>query len=251
MITPPDCYKRYHSARQRFLKAILANFFQRELPKLFGPTLRDRIADEIVKLITKTMPTREHVQPGQMVWNAVDVRTRADSPNRRFVPVILTMVNEEDAHELASGTKMSDIAQRAIARITHEAFQQGALLSTRDIGLLTWRGTSQISKLRKAYEEKHQTTLPHTGNLHDMGTCITHKKIIIRKAIVERKDPLKVAAETNHSLKAVERYLKDFQRVKTCYLKTPEVDFISQATGITKHVVNQYIAIIKETQNNP
>lgn len=250
MITPPDCFKKFNSARQRFLKATLINFFQRELPKLFGPTLREKLADEIAKLITQTMPAKEHVKPGQMVWNALDVRTRADSPNRRLVPVILTIVNEDDAQKLANGTKMNEIAQGAIARITQEAFQQGALLSMRDIGLFTWHLPPAISELRKKYEEKHKATLPHTGNLHDMGTCITHKKIIIRKAVLEKKDPVKVAAETKHSLKAVERYLKDFRRVETCYNKTKELEFISQATGIAKHVVKQYTEIINELQQN-
>ena len=250
MITPPDCYKKFNSARQRFLRATLVNFFERELPHLWGPTLREKLADEIVTLIAKMMPAKEHVKPGQIVWNALDVRTRGDSPNRRFVPVILTIINDEDASKLATGTKMNEIAQAAIARITHEAFAQGGILSMRDIGLLTWRCNSEISKLRKAHEEKHQTTLPHTGNLHDMGTCITHKNIIVRKAVLEKKDPVQVAAETNHSLRAVERYLKDFRRVETCYNKTKELDFISQATGMTKHLIKQYIKIIEEIKNN-
>jgi hypothetical protein len=51
MIKPPDCYKHYNSAKQRFLKGLLINFFDRELPKLFGPTLRQKLADEIIKLV--------------------------------------------------------------------------------------------------------------------------------------------------------------------------------------------------------
>jgi hypothetical protein len=166
------------------------------------------------------------------------------------VPVILTIINDEDAYKLANGTKMNEIAQSAIARITQEAFAQGGVLSMRDIGLLTWHKIQDISKLRKDYEEKHQTTVPHTGNLHDMGTCVTHKNIIVRKAVLEKKDPVRVAAETHHSLQAVERYLKDFRRVETCYNKTKELDFISQATGMTKHLIKQYIKIIDEMQNN-
>jgi Protein of unknown function (DUF1670) len=250
MITPPDCYKKFNSARQRFLRATLVNFFERELPHLWGPTLREKLADEIVTLIAKVMPAKHHVKPGQIVWNALDVRTRGDSPNRRFVPVILTIINDEEANKLATGTKMNEIAQEAIARITREAFAQGGVLSMRDIGLLTWHKIQDISKLRKEYEEKHRTTVPHTGNLHDMGTCITHKNIIVRKAVLEKKDPVKVAAETNHSLQAVERYLKDFRRVETCYNKAKELDFISQATGMTKHLIKQYIKIIDEMKNN-
>jgi hypothetical protein len=246
MIKPPTCFKHYNSAKQRFLNGLLINFFERELPKLFGPTLRQKLADEIVNLITTAMPEKEHVQPGQIVWNAIDLRTRSDSPQRRFIPVILTMINEDDCRKLAKGTKMTEIASNAIARICREAYQQGALLSMRDIGLMIWRDPSQLTLRRKVYEAKHQTALPHIGSLHDMGSCITHKVTIVRKAVLEKKDPTKIAKETNHTLRAVENYLKDFHRVETCYLANPDLDFISQATGIAKHVVKQYINIIHD-----
>ena len=85
MIKPPDCFKHYHSAKQRFLKGLLLNFFDRELPKLFGPTLRQKLADEIIKLVVTAMPEKEHVQPGQIVWNAIDLRTRSASTRRAAI----------------------------------------------------------------------------------------------------------------------------------------------------------------------
>jgi len=250
MITPPSYYKLNNSAKQRFLKGVLINFFERELPKLFGPTLREKLADELVKLISQVMPEKEHVKPGQIVWNSVDISTRSDSPNRRFVPVILTLINEEDCKKLAKGTKMTEIAENAIARICYEAYDQRAPLSMRDIGLFSWRANAAISIKRQAYEEKHKVTLPHIGSLHDMGTCVTHKTTIIRKAVLEKKDPTKVAEETNHTLKSVEHYLKDYRRVEMCYKINQDVVFISQATGIAKHVVKEYIKIIQQMKKN-
>ena len=90
------------------------------------------------------MPLKEHLKPGQIVWNAVSINTRADWANVRFVPVVLTMINEHDIEQLASGVRMSEIAKQGIARITKEAYDQGALLSMRDIGLLTWRYSGAI-----------------------------------------------------------------------------------------------------------
>jgi hypothetical protein len=246
MIKPPQAQKHYGSAKQRFLRGILLNFFQREFTKLFGPLMREKIVDELVKLIASAMPDKEHVKPGQIVWNAIDINTRSDSPKRRFVPVILTLISDEDCQQLANGTKISTIAENAVARICREAKQQGALLSMRDIGLFSWRQNAAISTIRKSFEEKNETTLPHIGNLHDMGTCISHKAIIVRKAILEKKDPTKVALETNHTLKAVERYLKDYKRVNLCYQNNQNINFISQATAIAKHVVTEYVNIIQQ-----
>lgn len=251
MIAPDIHSRKYNSAKQRFLKQLIINFFTKEMPKLFGPSLRGLLADELVKLVSKAMPEKEHLKPGQMVWNAVDQRTRPDSPKRRFVPVILTLIDEQDVDQLANGAKMTEIAENAIARITKEAHQQGALLSMRDIGLFSWRAGTDISKKRKAYEKRQNVTLPHTGSLQDMGTCLSHKAAIIRKIILEKKDPVQVASETNHSLRAVEHYAKDYRRIQTCYKFNQDFDFISQATGLSNHVIKQYIEIIQQHPNSP
>ena len=250
MIIPSNNHKHYHSAKQRFLKSLIINFFRTELPKLFGPQLREKLGDEIIKLISKAMPEKNNVKPGQVVWTAIDKTTRPDSPNRKFVSVILTLVDENDVEQLAKGAKKRDVAENAIARITKEAYQQGALLSMRDIGLLSWRADSYVSIMRKAYEKREDTTLPHTGSLQDMGSCITHKTTIVRKIIVDKKDPIQVAGETNHTLRAVENYIKDFRRVQTCYTQKTDIEFISQATGMTKNLIQQYIKIISTIKNN-
>jgi hypothetical protein len=245
MILSPDHQKRFQSARERFLRPALCRFFENEFPKSFGPIIRDQLVTELIRLIDALFVPTESLVPGQALWCAIDKRTRADRPNRRTVPVVITLIDAHDCIKLSEGTPMTRIAEDSIARITKEAFAQGGLLSMRDIGLLTWRFGGTISQYRKRYEEREQVTLPHPGSLQDMGSCISHKMIIIKKSIVEKKDPRTVARETNHSLSAVERYLNDFRRVRLCYEKEQAVEFIAVTTGIAKFVVIQYIEIIK------
>jgi hypothetical protein len=249
MIKAPDCLKRFHSAKARFLEGALNTFFKREFPKLLGPILRRKLVEELMKLLKDLLPLKEHIKPGQIVWNAVSTKTRADSPNVRFVPVTLTMINEQDIQQLADGVPMTKIAKQSIARITKEAYAQGALLSMRDIGLLTWRHGNAISKYRKQYEKEQNVTLPHTGSLQDMGSCVTHKSTIIKKITIDKKDPLVVAQETNHSIGAVDRYIKDFNRVRLCYQDGKDQEFISLATGLKKFVVNEYVKLIENKLN--
>ena len=250
MITQPICVKHYSSAKQRFFKPIIAAFFHNEFPKLFGPLMRDKIADELIVLFERNSRDITTLKPGQILWNALDKNTRGDSPNRRFVSVVLSMVTLDDISELTKGVKPSVIAKNAIARIIKEAYQQGGILSTRDIALLTLRGVANTSRLRLSYEKEHDVILPHTGALHDMGSTVTHKVAIVHKVIVEKKDPAFVARECSHSQRAVDHYLKDYNRVKTVYEHNQDTTFIHQVTGIAKHVVNQYINIIQE-QNVP
>ena len=80
-----------------------------------------------------------------------------------------------------------------------------------------------------------------------MGSTVTHKALAVRKVVAEGKDPAKVAQEINHSQRAVDHYVSDYHRVKTLYDLKPDPDFIHQATNIAKHVVHQYIELIKSS----
>jgi hypothetical protein len=248
MIAQPQAQKHFGSARKRFLQSSIESFLDREFPRTFGTIIRHKMAERIVDLVDKQLPSKDYLRPGQCVWNAVSINTRPDSPNCCLIPVILTIVDSSDVEQLASGMPMSVIAQQSVARICREAFEQGALLSMRDIGLLVWRTNGSISVIRKQWEADQQTTLPHVGTIQDFGTCISHKTTIIRKVVYEGKDPRRAADETKHSQRAVDRYLKDFHRVKTCYEHMPDIEFITRTTGLSKHLIKQYINIIKENE---
>lgn len=250
MIPQPQAQKHFASARRRFLQASIERFLDTEFPRTFGPVIRQKMAEKIVELVDRQLPAKDYLRPGQCVWNAVSIRTRPDSPRCQLIPVILTLVDGSDIEELARGTRMPRIAQKAIARITQEAYQQGALLSMRDIGLLVWRTNARITNLRQAWENHQQTPLPHPGNLQDFGTCISHKTTIIRKVVYEGKDPRRVSDETKHTQQAVDRYLKDFYRVRTCYQHNPDIDFITRTTGLSKYLVNQYVDIMAKNDKN-
>jgi hypothetical protein len=142
------------------------------------------------------------------------------------------------------GTSVTNTRKNVMARMIREAFQQGAVLSTRDLSLLLVSNAAYLSQLRIEYEKEHKTILPHTGVIHDMGTTLTHKRIIIYKHVVEKKDPSIVARETNHSQLAVDKYLKDFNRVKTLVNDNKDINFIHHTTNIARQVIKQYLQII-------
>src|SRR5665647_189453 len=183
MLQQPNAYHRYHSAHDRFIKPIIEDFFSKEFPNTFGPNIRSTIADELLAIFSSNNRDIQTIKPGQILWNALHKDTRADSRNRKLVPVVLTIVADEDISNLEKQKTIPENRQNVIARITQEAYDQGALLSMRDIGLLLTVSVEAISVNRKEYEEKHSCILPHTGNLHDMGSCITHKYQIVYKYV--------------------------------------------------------------------
>jgi hypothetical protein len=246
MLRKPETYHKYHSAHNRFIKPIIEDFFSKEFPNTFGPNIRSTIAEELMAIFNSNNREIQTIKPGQILWNAVHKDTRADSHNRKFVPVVLTIVADEDISNLENKKAISENRQRIIARITQEAYVQGALLSMRDIALLLATDDSSITRIRQKYELKNSCSLPQTGTLHDMGSCITHKYQIVFKYVVEKKDPIIIAKETNHTLRAVDHYLKDFNRVKLLYQDSKPPQYIKAATALPIHVIKQYVDIINQ-----
>jgi hypothetical protein len=244
MIPKTSSVKHYSSAHDRFLKPAIVNFFEREFSGMFGPVVRENIADALIILFNSLCPESSRVKPGQIIWNALDKRTRADSPKRRYQPITLSLVTDDEVSLFEKGTPISTIKKNVIARMISEAYKQGAVLSTRDLSLLLVSSSPYLSSLRIEYEKEHKAILPHTGVIHDMGTTLTHKRIIIYKHVVEKKDPSIVARETNHSQPSVDKYIKDFNRVKTLVNDNKDINFIHHTTNIARPVIKQYLQII-------
>lgn len=246
MLSTSSASKHYRSAHKRFLKQVIENFFKTEFSKSFGPSVRSFIADELIKIFQQNNRDINFLKPGQVLWNAVHKDTKSGAHNMKLVPVILTLVSEDDISKLENGLKITQHRQNVVARILKEAYSQDALLSMRDVSLLLAINDTVATNTRRMYEEKHQIQLPHPGNLQDMGTCITHKYQIIYKCVVEKKDPVIVARETNHTMMAVDRYLKDYNRVKTLYLDDKDENYIHLVTKLSLNLIAQYISIIKQ-----
>ena len=244
MIPKSASVTRYGSALDRFLKPAIVNFFEREFSGMFGPIVRENIAGALVDLFNSLCPETSRLKPGQLVWTALDQKTRADSPRKRLKPIVLSLITQDEISRFIKNESIIKIRQSVMARMFKEAYEQGAVLSTRDMSLLLVSHAPDLSHLRINYEDENKTILPHTGNIHDVGTTVSHKKIIIYKHVVEKKDPLAVAKETKHSQKAVDRYLKDFYRVKTLVDDNKDLNFIHQTTNLSKPLINQYMQII-------
>ena len=244
MIRQPDGIRKYRTANDRFLKPAIVNFFALEFSGMFGPVIRENIADALIELFEKNAPPTERLKHGQLLWNALDKNTRADSPDRKYVPVTLSLVATEDIALFEKEKPVKFVRKQIIARIIKEAYQQGGVLSMRDISLIMANRSDVISSLRIEYETENKTVLPHTGVIHDMGSTLTHKVQIVYKHVVEKKPTNVVALETNHSQKAVDHYINDYHRIKTLVDDNKDINFIHLATNIAIPVIKQYQAII-------
>jgi len=239
----------YGSARRRFLVPLVARLLERELTRT-GPELSRMLATRIADLFEAVCPGAETVKPGQLVWMALDQATRAGSGNETLRPVVLTLVDEKEAQGMAGGEGIRKIRGEAVVRMFEEAYRQGAVLSTRDIAMILHANASVASQARIKAEEELGRPLPHTGALHDIGTTISHKVAIVRKAVCEGMDPAHVARATRHSQESVDRYLKAFYRIQMLFDLNRDPAFISGATGMSERLVAEYIKILESMDHN-
>ncbi|MCK5537518.1 MAG: DUF1670 domain-containing protein [Bacteroidales bacterium] len=100
MIIRSDASHHYSSAHKRFIKPCIERFFETELPKTFGPNLRSVIAEKLLDIFYANNVDAKTLKSGQVLWNAVDKNTRVDAVNMKTIPVILTLVNNEDINRL-------------------------------------------------------------------------------------------------------------------------------------------------------
>jgi len=249
MICKSNSVKKYRSAHDRFLKPMIANFLVHEL-RYLGPITAANVADELIRIFEENVPQKNRLKHGQMLWNALDKNTRGDAKNRKYKTVVLSVVTDEDVVLYEQKKSIKEIRKQVIARIMREAYQQGGILSTRDVGLILATDASVISQARIDYETEHQTVLPHPGVLHDMGSTITHKRMIVHKYVAEKKATNIIALETNHSQQAVDHYIRDYNRVKILLDDHKDLEFIHLATKIAKPVISQYQAIFNQYIKN-
>ena len=235
----------YRSAHDRFLKPMIVNFLVHEL-RYLGPVTAANVADELMRIFEENVPQKDKLKHGQMLWNALDKNTRGDSKNRKYKPVVLSVVTDDDVDLFEQNKPIREIRKQIIARIFKEAYQQGGILSTRDVSLILAQSAPVISMARVEYETEHQTVLPHPGVLHDMGSTITHKKMIVHKYVAEKKATNIIALETNHSQRAVDHYIRDYNRVKILLDDQKDLEFIHLTTKIAKPVIAQYQTIFNQ-----
>jgi len=87
----------------------------------------------------------------------------------RQVPVVITVVNQDDIADLRANVKWTEVLKRALVRAAHDAYAQGSVLTCTDWSVLFHHDHSRVAELIRAYEEQTGEVVPRRGNLHDLG----------------------------------------------------------------------------------
>jgi hypothetical protein len=248
MSTRPDFVrKKFGPLREKTLRNALAHRIAKEFPRIGGPRICKLCADMILEVIFKHMRPQDHVAHGQALWMAVSVDGppghRQKIADTDLVPVLLELSTAEDVDQRIERLPVPQRLLRKALRLCRQAHQQGGLLSNCDLAELLNTDDSRIAGVLAEHERRTNTLVPRRATLHDVGTGLTHKRIICWKRYAEGKEPHIVARETYHSLESVDRYLGQYDRVRHCRLQglTPEQTAHTLGCGLA--LVREYLAI--------
>jgi hypothetical protein len=241
----------YAPSQAKTFPAVLAQWLAREFPHLGGPKVRELFVTELLRLVEQYYPPRDRLRPGQTLWWAVD---KTDYPHdhhpmteTRLVPVVLTLITLDDIRALVQGATRTQVSEQIVVRLHREADAQGGVLSEIDTALLLAYTPGHIGDLIGAYEKRTREVVPRRGTVHDLGPTLTHKTVIARKVLQERKSTAQVARETNHTPESVDRYLLDLMRCYICLKRSQQtLEQTAFATGMSLPLVKEYAALIDE-----
>jgi hypothetical protein len=230
---------------EKSLRHMLCHGFLHDYGFSSGRMVVPAIVDDILRLVAAYYGDAR--PPEQIVYTAAHAeatfrggRRIADTP---LQPVHLTMIADDDIANYAEGTALLLTAR--LVRWIYEAYDQGALLTTADLALLSGHSPRTVERHLCRHELTTKTLLPLRGTIHDCSPKLTHKRQIIQRYLAGEL-PTEIARHTHHSIEAVERYLRDFELVRALADRF-DAEQISHLIGRGIRVIQQHLDLLNQT----
>lgn len=183
-------------------------------------------------------------QPGQLVWRAIDATEPPGKPLKEciFREVLLTYHNLSDDRKVRSDYGLSKMRQQQILRMTSEAADQNTYLTQEDLATILGVDIKTIRKDIKKCQDDNDILVPTRGNKMDIGPGVTHREKAVEKFICGI-NPVDIARDMQHSLRAIERYTHTFSRAIYCHKETQNTTKTAMVVGISISLLNKYLSL--------
>lgn len=168
----------------------------------------------------------------------------------RKITVRLKLIDFSTDIQALADYGLAGLRRHRLARITRQAYDQGALLSYEDLAMILT--TSPATVKRDIYFLRQQGMFIMTrGMKHDMGPGLSHKTIIL-DLYFKNYTFSEIELKTNHSEKSVKRYLADFVQVATLYKQKFSHNQIRIIAKKSDRIIREYIQLYQtyEKQDN-
>lgn len=218
---------------------------QAEYKFLGGERVQDMFVDDLMNIYKQYHHDPWTLNVGQIMWFAVAIDEKPGPAKKlcdtRIVPVILSVIHDEDNKFRENGYSPKEIRKMRIVRLLKEAYAQGGVLSQGEVAIIIGTSAGTISKEIRDYQNETGEILPYRGTIHDLGRTLTHKKVIVSLFLQNIPTP-DIARRTSHTEEACDRYIKSFKRVQML-AKTMNALEISRVLEMSESLVKEYLEL--------
>jgi len=220
------------------------NQLKQEFIQGFGypPRIAEALVNTVIEHIRSNYPGEQ--RDGQVIYRAVAKEEPAGKPLREctLVSVKLTLFAKEDRKVLKEKGLIT-LRRRKIIRISHEALDQGGLLTQEDLAELLMTSARTV-RYDIAALKKEGITVPTRGYYRDIGRGPSHKVTIVGMWL-KGYEYSEIELKTHHSPASIQNYIENFKKV--VHLKDKmKLEDIRQVTGMSERLIKEYIELSKE-----
>lgn len=208
----------------------------------YPPRIAEALVGTVIEHIQANYPDEQ--RDGQVIYRAVAKEEPAGKPltDCRLISVKLTLFARGDRKVLKEEGLIA-LRRYRIIRMSHEALDQGGLLTQEDLAeLLTTSPRtvrSDIANLRK-----EGVSVPTRGYYRDIGRGPSHKAVIVGLWL-KGYEYSEIEVRTHHSPASIQNYIENFRKVS--YLKDKmKIEDIRQVTGLSERLISEYLDLYAE-----
>jgi hypothetical protein len=238
----------YASIGKRTFESALVHLLETEYGLLGGRRILQLLAEDVAEFY----PATERASSGTLLWTCTaddggKARPGKRAEDYRTVTVQLPLVTPAEVQDRLEQrpTRAKERETQRAARLVQAAAEQGGLLTIAELSVILNKGYDVTRTCLQDWMAETGELLPLKGYQMDQGASPTHKTQIVR-LYEQGLEPPDVARVSGHSLKSVERYLKDYERVKLLVQRGMSVPEISSLTGRGQSVILEYVEVIRE-----
>ena len=185
---------------------------------------------------------------GEIAYEAVAAEEPAGKHIRltRKVTVRLKLIDFNTDLEALVNYGLAGLRRHRLARLSRQAYDQGALLSYEDIAMLLTTSPATVKRDVQHLRRQGQFIMTR-GTKHDMGPGLSHKTTIL-DLYFKGYTFSEIEKKTNHSETSVKRYLADFLQVATLWRQDFSQNQIRLIAKKSDRLVREYIQLYQTYQ---
>lgn len=180
---------------------------------------------------------------GEIAYEAVSALEPAGKHIRiaKKITVRLKLIDLNTDLDALANFGLAGIRRHRLARITRQAYDQGALLSYEDLAMILTTSPSTVRRDVQLLRRQGMFVMTR-GTKHDMGPGLSHKTIIL-DLYFNGYTFSEIEQKTNHSENSVKRYLADFMQVASLYKQKFSHQQIRLISKKSDRLVREYIQL--------